>query len=273
MRPRKVPGSEPVDAAAPREERGLARVLRIHPRRRFEILEEISADVDSLEETLASRGVPRGRARAAALERLLPDDRVVRQLEEGAVPYRRLEARLGTARLHAAERLALAAIASLTVVGVLIGLIRLDAFRTGGGFVWALAAIVAAIAANTGRLAYGLWVRQDVSAADRRRAWRLQVGLVLVAISVAGTGVGIAAWTATGALATEPDLVTAWRLVRDVMAFASLGLGAVALGLTGWIALTPSLRSYDVFERRIAALFAPPDGPGRLTLHRSATEE
>ncbi|MDX1395486.1 MAG: hypothetical protein R3195_13950 [Gemmatimonadota bacterium] len=273
MRPRRVSGSEPVDATPPREGRGLARVLRIHPRRRFEILEEISADVDSLEETLASRGVPRGRARAAALERLLPDDRVARQLEEGAVPYRRLEARLGTARLRAAERLALAAIASLTIVALLIGLVRLDAFRTGGGFVWALAAIVAAIAANTVRLAYGLWVRQDVSAAVRRRAWRLQMGLVLIAISVAGTGVGIAAWTAAGALAAEPDVVTGWRLVREVMSLASFGLGAVSLGLIGWIALTPSLRSYDTFERRIAALFAPPGTPRRITLHRSATEE
>lgn len=274
----RLPDERAADRVVPRSrggvaERTLAGVLRIHPRRRFQLLEEISADVDALEESLVARGISRDRARAAALDRMLPDAGVARELEEGRVAYRRLEARFGADRLVIAERAGLAAIAGLTLIPLVTGLVRLDAFRAAGPFVWALVVTVAAIVANTGRLAFGLWVRQDLTAAARRRAWRLQVGLVLVAVSVAGAGVGLVAWNAADLLAADPDPITGWAMVGDVMGLASLGLGAVALGLIGWIVLTPSLRSYDTFERRIAALFAPPDRSGRLTLHRSATEE
>ncbi|MFV1988478.1 MAG: hypothetical protein ACC682_14450 [Gemmatimonadota bacterium] len=244
-------------SAGGREFGGEAGDLRVHPRKRLAILEEIAADVDAMEDELAARGIPRGVARAAAIDRLSPGPAVVRELEVDQVPYRRLTDRFGGGAVELAERLGLACIVILTMVAVALGLVRLDAFRNGGAFVWGTLAAIALLVTNTLRVAWGLWVRQDMVATDRRQAWRIQVGLVLVAISIGGLGAVSEAYLAAGRMVVRADWATAFALVRDVMLLLSLGLGAGVIGLVGWLALTPSLRSYDAFERRIAALFIP----------------
>jgi len=227
----------------------------MHPRKRFALLEEIAADVDAMEDELAARGLPRGRARAAAIDRLYPGPAVVRELESETVAYRRLAERFGGDTVVLAERIGLALVAMLTLIVIAIALARLDVFRRGDVFVWANIVVISVLVTNTLRAAFGLWVRQDLDAVARRRAWRLQVGLVLVATSLAGLGAAVEAYAAAGSLAARPEWATGFALVREVMLLTSLGLGAIVIGLVGWLALTPSLRSYDAFERRIAGTF------------------
>ena len=231
--------------------------LRIHPRKRFALLEEIAADIDAMEDELAARGFPRGRARAAAIDRLYPGLAVVRELEAEEVAYRRLADRFGAEPVVFTERIGLGLVAMLTLVALAIGLARLDAFRSGGAFVWGSIVVISALVTNTLRVAFGLWVRQDMDAAARRRAWRIQVGLVLVATSIGGLGAAVESYVAAGSLAVRPEWGIGFALMRDVMLLAGLSLGAIVIGLSGWLALTPSLRSYDAFERRIAAAFGP----------------
>lgn len=231
--------------------------LRIHPRKRFALLEEIAADVDAMEDALAGRGLPRGRARAVAIDRLYPGPAVVRELESDEVAYRRWAERFGGGTVELTERIGLALVAVLTLVALAIGLARLDAFRSGGAYVWGSIAVISLLMTNTLRVAFGLWVRQDMDAAARRRAWRIQVGLVLVATSIGGLGAAVESYVAAGSLAVRPEWGIGFALMRDVMLLAGLSLGAIVIGLVGWLALTPSLRSYDAFDRRIACAFMP----------------
>jgi hypothetical protein len=234
--------------------------VRMHPRKRLALMEEIAADVDALEDELASRGVPRERARAAAMNRLFPDPAVVRELETDAVAYHRLAARIGGSRLVLAERVGLAAVALLTLITLARGLAQMDGFRSGGAFLWATIGMIALLVANTLRVAVGLWARQDMGAAERRQAWRVQVGLVLVAISVSALGSASEAYLGALRMEVGAGSLAGFALARDVLILVAMGLGATVIGLVGWLALTPSLRSYESFERRIATVFVAP-GP------------
>jgi hypothetical protein len=243
--------------------------LRVHPRKRLVLLEEIAADVDAMEDELAARGVPRGQARAAAIGRLYPGPEAARELELEQVAYRRLAARYGGGTLERAERLGLALIATLTTAAFAFPLGRLDVVRGGNVFVLGPTAAVALLVWNTLRVAFGLWVRQDMRARERRAAWRIQIGLVLVAASASGVGVAFEAYATAGRLAAAPDWVAGFGLLRDAMVLAALGLGAVVIGLTGWLALTPSLYAHDAFERRLTSLFAPLDLTGPRMVRES----
>ena len=80
------------------EARDLRRI-RVHPRTRLVLLEEIAADVDALEDELAARGIPRGQARAAAIARMYPGPEAARELEVDHAAYRRFAERIGGDRL------------------------------------------------------------------------------------------------------------------------------------------------------------------------------
>jgi hypothetical protein len=185
------------------------------------------------------------------------------------VAYRRLAARYGGGTLERAERLGLALIATLTTAAFAFPLVRLDVVRGGNVFVLGPTAAVALLVWNTLRVAFGLWVRQDMRARERRAAWRIQIGLVLVAASASGVGVAFEAYATAGRLAAAPDWVAGFGLLRDAMVLAALGLGAVVIGLTGWLALTPSLYAHDAFERRLTSLFAPLDLTGPRMVRES----
>jgi len=243
----------PRDATLPRLERG----LRLHPRKRLVLLEELIADLDALEDELASRGIPRGAARAAAIRRLVPGPAAVRELEAAGAAYRRLAGGAREAFVRVAERVAIAGVSAFTLVALGLAVARLGLHGWAGGFAWAMVGAIAVIVANTVAVAVGLWVREDLRAADRRTAWHVQLGLILVAVSLGGLGATVLAYEAAGRIAASPDVPVAFGLIRDVSLLASLGTGAAIIGLSGWLALTPSLRSYDLFERRIAAVFVP----------------
>jgi hypothetical protein len=252
----------PREAALPQLERG----LRLHPRKRLVLLEELRADLDALEDELTARGLPRSRARAAAAMRLLPDPQAARALEHEAALYHRLARGRGGTVLQKAERVAIGLVAALVAVALAVAMAGLELTGSAALFALAMITLISLIVANTLRVAWGLWVRQDLRAADRRAAWRVQLGLILVGISIGGLGAVVLAYGATGRLVSSADVSTAFTLVRDVALLASLGLGAAVIGLLGWLALTPSLRSYDLFERRIAAVFVPP-GPRLVRSH------
>lgn len=255
----------PREDALPRLERG----LRLHPRKRLVLLEELLADLDALEDELAARGLPRRQAREAAARRVLPSAETARELEAEAAAYPRLADEAGARVLRVAERAAIGLVAALIAVALGLGLAGLEPGGPATGFAWAMAAAIALIVANTVRVAVAMWVRQDLRADGRREAGRIQLGLVLMAVSLSGLGGAVVAYAAAGDFAAGASPPAPLALVRDVALLVSLGLGAALIGRLGWLALTPSFRSYETFERRIAALFLPP-GP---TLHGPDTRE
>ncbi|MFQ5691126.1 MAG: MotA/TolQ/ExbB proton channel family protein [Gemmatimonadota bacterium] len=119
--------------------------------------------------------------------------------------------------------------ATLALVG---SLARLDVLRTGGPIVWGVIVAAALLAANTLRVAFRLWVRQDIRAAERRRAWRTQLGLVPTAVSFSALGATVAAYETAGQIAVHADWAGGLRFVRDVMVLLWGVLGAV-LGFLG----------------------------------------
>ena len=250
----------PREDALPR----LERALRLHPRKRLVLMEELRADLDALEDELAARGLPRSQAREAAARRVLPDAETARALELEAAAWPRLAGRAGDRALRAAERAAIALVAVLVAVALGLGMARLRPGGPAAGFAAAMAIVISLIAAHTVHVGQALWLRQDLRADGRREAGRIHLGLVLVAVSLSGLGATVVAYDAAGALASRAAAPGVFALVRDVALLVALGLGAVLIGRLGWLALTPSFRSYETFERRIAALFLP-TGP---TLHR-----
>lgn len=236
------------------------RHIRVHPRTRLALLEEIAADVDALEDELVARGLSRAHARAAAVGRLYPGAEAARELEVDYAPYRRFAERVGGDRLARLERVALGLVGILTMATLALTLGRLETLRGAGPFLWGAIAATSLLVANTVRVAFCLWVRQDIRAAERRAARRVQMGLVLLVGSLCLAGAAAEAYGAAGRLEASPDWATGFAMLRDVMVLLALGLGAVVIGLTGWQAVTPSLYRFESFEQRVASVFVAP-GP------------
>ena len=229
---------------------------RMHPRHRFVLFEEIAADVDAMEDELVTRGMSRASARAAAIRRLYPGPEAVRALEVDRVPYRRFADRFGGRRIALAERVGLALVAATMGAGLAASLGRADAIG-GSPFSWAVVVVISLLVAHTIRVAIGLWVKQDMDARRRRTAWRTQCGLILLAVCIGGTGAAIEAYRAAAYLEVTPGWQVAFAALGDVLTLTALALGAIVIGLSGWMALTPSLRAYELFEIRLRTLFSP----------------
>jgi hypothetical protein len=239
------------------------RHIRVHPRTRLALLEEIAADVDALEDELVARGLTRAHARAAAVGCLYPGPEAARELEVDHAAYRRFAERVGGDRLARLERAALGLVGILTMAGLAVTLGRLETLRGAGPFLWGAIAATSLLVANTVRVAFCLWVRQDMRAAERRTARRVQMGLVLLIGSLCVAGSAAEAYDAAGRLEASPDWATGFAMLRDIMALLALGLGAVVIGLTGWQAVTPSLYRYESLEQRVANVFVA-SGPRRF---------
>lgn len=227
--------------------------LRVHPRRRLAVVEELAADLEALEDELVARGLERGKAREAARRRLVP----------GAAAISALEATHGPDRSRAApvvwlrrwERLAVLALTlSLTAW---LGLGALRGLGRGNAFVWIELALVALLIANWAAAALELWVGEDLRRHERRRYERRHAGLIVAAFAAGALGTAVEAYALIELATPAPPPSPVWGAVGRVTSTAALGLAAPVLGLLAWLSLTPRLIRYERIEGRIRRLFVP----------------
>ncbi|WP_419164624.1 hypothetical protein [Candidatus Palauibacter sp.] len=240
--------------------------LKVSPRRRLELIEELGADAEALQEALERRGHRPARARRAALRQLVPTEEALSELEAQHAPAlgRRLRA---AGWLDRAERVGIAGATILAGAAALVAVRWHAPAGAAAILAWPQVAVVAFLATNWTRAAKRLWIDGDLRPEPRRRLWERQVGLVVAAVALGALGAAWEGYTALGALEAEAAATPAlWEAVRRGVSFAALGVGAAICGLFGWLAITPRLISDETIEGRISRLFAP----SPLTLTSSA---
>lgn len=234
---------------------GVERELKVGPRRRLDLIEEVDADVRALQAELERRGRTPAEARHEALRRLVPDGEVLDQLE--ARHGSRLQRRMRAAGwLDLAVRLGVGTVATLTGLAA----VRITAAGPDGpstALAWSQVVLIALLAANVAWAAARLWIQADLRSSGRRLLWARQGGLIVVAVALGALG---AAWEGYSAFAA-PDPATisslaAWGVIRRVAHVAAITLATAIFGLFGWLAITPRMISDEEVERRIARFFA-----------------
>ena len=233
----------------------VARKLKAPPRRRLELIEELGADAEALQEELERRGYDARTARRIAVGRVAPSGEVLAELEARHAPrLGRWARKAGVAT--GIERMGAAMTAVLAGASLLAVLWQQDPGVASGLLGWSLVGVVALLSSNWVRAAKGLWIDGDLPAEQRRTLWERQVGLILAAVSLGGLG---AAWQVYSVLgAVEASSGEIWAAVQRGVFFGVLGVGAAAFGLLGWLALLPRLVTDEACERRIAMLVTLP---------------
>ncbi len=236
------------------------RELKVAPQHRLDLIEEVDADVRSLQAELERRGHSPARAQRAALQQLLPGPEALGQLEERHAPLPRRWAR-GAGWLDHTVRLGVGAVA--TVAGA--AAFRIAASGSTGPtalLLWSQVLLTALLAANLARAGAWLWIHGDLRPVERRVLWARQIGVIVAAVALGALG---AAWKGH-LLLTAPDVDTisplsAWGPVQEIAGVAAAGLGTAVFGLFGWLAITPRLITDEEVERRIARFFARTSPP------------
>ena len=227
----------------------VARKLKAPPRRRLELIEELGADAEALQEELERRGYDARTARRIAVGRVAPSGEVLAELEARHAP--RLGQWTRTAGVAAGiGRMAAAVTAVLAGAAVLAVLWRRDPGAAGGLLGWSLVWVVALLCSNWVRAAKGLWIDGDLPVEERQTLWERQVGLMVTAAALGGLGAAWEGYLALGAHEGTPS--EAWIPIQRAVFFAAAGLGAAAFGAVGWLAFVPRLISDETIEGRIA---------------------
>ena len=222
------------------------RELKVAPRRRLDLIEEVDADARAMQAELERRGRTSGQARRAALRRVVPTHEALEELEARHAPRLGRWARaVGWVDRAVVLGVALAAtLAGLIAVIVVYG----SAVPDVAAFVtWPLAVVIAALAANLSWAAIQLLIHGDLRPMQRRSLWNRHAGLIVVAVALGALG---AAWVG------RVTLAPGWEAVGQMATVAGTGLAAAVFGLFGWLALTPRLLTDEETERRIAGFFA-----------------
>lgn len=232
---------------------GMEARLRLHPGRRLEIVEELAADLEALEDELVARGLPRAEAREAARRRLLPDTDAISALERTHGPDRPRPAPVEWLRRW--ERVAV-----LGLTAVLVG--WLAASAVGGGirvsplFVAVELGLVGLMVANWATAGLRVLLGEDVRRDERHRFGRRQTGLIVAAFAAAALGTAVEAYALTAvATPTPPGPAVVWSAVGRIASTAALGLAGPIVGLLAWLSLTPRFIRYERIEARIRRLF------------------
>ena len=244
-------------------ENPLARVerdLRVAPRHRLDLVEEVGADVLALQAELERRGYGPAEARGVAVARLMPGAEAIRQLEYRHTPKlgRRVLASGWMDRAVAVGAGAAATFAGVVAVaatGDLAGVGETAAIR------WLLVFVAALVAANLARAAARLWVQGDLRQEERQLLWGRQTGLIVAAVALGALGAAWQGYLALGASlgatgAASLSQAAAWEAIGSVAGVAVSGLGVAVFGLFGWLLVTPRLLIDEECERRIDAFFA-----------------
>lgn len=242
------------DRDAPEGLEGMEARLRLHPGRRLEIVKELAADLEALEEELVARGIRRGEARRAAVRRLLPDAEVISALEATHRPEGLRAAPVQWLRRW--ER----AVALVLTLGLVIWLALSAAaggmIRTANPFVWVELGLLALMIANWAVAGAKLLLGEDLRRDERRRRGRRQAGLIVAAFAVAALGAALETYALIGgAAAAPPAMAEIWSAVGRITSTAAFALAAPVVGLLAWLTLTPRLIRYERIEARIRRLF------------------
>ncbi len=234
------------------------RDLRVSPPRRLELIEELGADAEALQDELQRRGHRPAQARRAALRRLVPTEEALGELEaQHAPPLGRWVRTAGW--LDRVERLGVGAAAVVAGAAALVVVWWHAPASPTPILAWPQVAVVALLAANWTRAAKRLWIDGDLRPAFRQQLWHRQIGLVVAAIALGALGAAWEGYSTLGALEAEAAVTPAvWDVVRRSVSFAALGLGAAIFGLFGWLAITPRLITDEMIERRISMFFTRP---------------
>ncbi len=244
-------------------ENSLARVereLRVAPRHRLDLVEEVGADVLALQAELERRGYGPAEARRVAVARLVPGGEVIGQLEVRLAPAlgRRLLASGWMDRVVAVGAGAAAAFAGVVAV---VATADLGGAGATVAFRWLLVSVAALMAANLARAAARLWVQGDLRQEERLLLWARQTGLIVAAVALGALGAAWEGYRALGASLGAPGPASmpqsaVWDAIGSVAGVAVSGLGVAVFGLFGWLLVTPRLLTDEECERRIDAVFA-----------------
>lgn len=247
---------------------GVERELKVPPRRRLDLIEEVEGDVRGLQAVLERRGHSPAQARRVALQQLVPGGEALDRLEARHAPRPRRWVRAADWLDHAvrvgvgaAATLAGAAAFTLAASGS-SGVSTANGGAAGTGLtavlVWSQVLLAALLAANLTWTAARLWIHGDLRPAGRRLLWARQGGLIVAAVALGALGAaweGYQAFTGPGSDAISS--LSAWGAVHEAARVAAIGLGTAIFGLFGWLAITPRLITDEEIERRIARFFAP----------------
>lgn len=236
---------------------GVERALRVAPRHRLDLVEEMDADLRGLQAELERRGLATADARREAIRRLVPADGVVGRLED------RYLARAGrwmrrTAWADRATSLSVGTAAALAGVSAVIATGGPATSGASAVLAWPLVTVFALLAVNLAGAAVRLWLHGDLRSERRQLLWARQAGLIVTAVALGALG---AAWEGHQALSAAEyparSVLAAWEVAGRMAYYAGTGLAAAIFGLFGWLVIAPRLIADAEIERRIAAFFAP----------------
>lgn len=254
----------------PPREHPLARVereLKVAPRHRLDLIEEVEGDVRGLQAELERRGHSPAQARRVALQQLVPGGEALDRLEVRHAPCPRRWARAAgwldhAVRVGVGAAATLAGAAAFTLAASGSSGVTADggAAETGvtAVLVWSQVLLAALLAANLAWGAARLWIHGDLRPAGRRLLWARQGGLIVAAVALGALGAaweGYQAFTGPGSDAISS--LSAWGAVHEAARVAAIGLGTAIFGLFGCLSIMPRLITDEEIERRIARFFAP----------------
>lgn len=252
-------------------EHPLARVereLKLAPRHRLDLVQEVDADVRAMQAEMERRGRTPAEARREAIQRLVPSGEVVEQLEDRHAPglgrWLRTEDR--------GERVTRVGIGAVATLGGAVGIVatvRPGLSGTAMVLSWALVIVFALLVANLARVAAQLWLHGDLRVRQWRLLWARHAGLIVTAVALGALG---AAWEGylvlTNTEQVDSSAPLAWETAATMAHFAAIGLAAAIFGLFGWLSISPRLIGDQEIERRITEFFA--QDRAKLTLNTSA---
>lgn len=221
---------------------------------RSRALLELRSDLEDMAAVLESRGVEPEEAGRRALEALLPTGATVAEWRAVHRPlYQRLVDRFSVRGRHRLERLLLAVLAAIYVVGGLAMLSTFDLLADPSGFLWPVLALSGLIVLVGGGVLFQLFVAGARGKA-LRRTLGLQLGLGAATLGLGFAGVATDLYGLAGRIRVDPthqvDELLAW-LRRDTALFSVALLAASVAGLV-W--LVAAIRVAGTEQAEAAAL-------------------
>lgn len=240
-------------------EHPLARVereLKLAPRHRLDLVEEVDADVRALQAELERRGRSPAGARREAIRRLVPNGEAIQRLEDRHAPgpgrWLRADGR--------GDRVTGLGVGAAALLGGAVGMIatgRPGLPGTAMVLSWALVIVFALLVANLARVAAQLWLHGDLRIRQRRLLWARHASLIVAAVALGALG---AAWEGylvlTNTEQVDNSALLAWETAGSMAHFATTGLAAAIFGLFGWLSISPRMIADQEIERRITEFFA-----------------